>query len=135
MATQVVAAGRRRFFYVYHLASGRVERVARVQGMDEDRSLESFAASPAQGESSPELAFLGNSALQLHVASALQLLVMSGSVVATALGPVHQPHHRRAFILHPPLHAYLSARRKSPSCAARSRQRGHGVAAVAAAAV
>ena len=56
----MVAAGRRRFFYVYHLASGRVERVARIQGMDEERSLETFAASPAQ--ELPELAFLGNGA-------------------------------------------------------------------------
>lgn len=63
---QVVAAGRRRFFYVYHLASGRVERVARIQGMDEERSLETFAASPAQGFG-PELAFLGNGVRNLPV--------------------------------------------------------------------
>ena len=56
----MVAAGRRKFFYVYDLAGGRVERVARVQGMDEERSLETFAASPAQ--ESPVLAFLGNGA-------------------------------------------------------------------------
>ena len=61
----MVAAGRRKFFYVYHLASGRVERVARVQGMDEERSLETFAASPAQG-SGPELAFLGNGTRSAH---------------------------------------------------------------------
>ena len=57
---QVVAAGRRKFFYVYDLAGGRVERVARVQGMDEERSMETFAASPAQDF--PLLAFLGNGA-------------------------------------------------------------------------
>ena len=56
----MVAAGRRKFFYVYHLGSGRVERVARIQGMEEERSLETFAASPAQ--ESLELAFLGNGA-------------------------------------------------------------------------
>lgn len=44
---QVVAAGRRRFFYHLDLAGGSVERVAGVFGRD-DKSLESFVASHDQ---------------------------------------------------------------------------------------
>ena len=45
--TQVVAAGRRKFFYQLDLAGGRVERVAGLFGRDE-KSLESFVASHDQ---------------------------------------------------------------------------------------
>lgn len=55
--SQVVAAGRRRHFYVYDLQGGAVERVAPLVGRDE-RSLESFVETPA-GADHPMLAFLG----------------------------------------------------------------------------
>jgi hypothetical protein len=42
--SQVVAAGRRKFFYHLDLAGGSVERVAGLFGRDE-KSLESFVAS------------------------------------------------------------------------------------------
>jgi U3 small nucleolar RNA-associated protein 18 len=55
--SQVVVAGRRRYFYVYDLQGGAVERVAPLVGRDE-RSLESFVESPV-GADHPMLAFLG----------------------------------------------------------------------------
>ena len=54
----MVAAGRRKFFYVYDLGASRVERVVRIQGMKTEKSLETFAASPA--EDNPTVAFLLN---------------------------------------------------------------------------
>ena len=55
--SHVVVAGRRRYFYIYDLQGGAVERVAPLIGRDE-RSLESFVASPV-GADHPTLVFLG----------------------------------------------------------------------------
>eukprot|EP00192_Tetraselmis_astigmatica_P005278 CAMPEP_0117667692 /NCGR_PEP_ID=MMETSP0804-20121206/11119_1 /TAXON_ID=1074897 /ORGANISM="Tetraselmis astigmatica, Strain CCMP880" /LENGTH=509 /DNA_ID=CAMNT_0005475469 /DNA_START=49 /DNA_END=1578 /DNA_ORIENTATION=+ len=54
---QLVAAGRRPFFYVYDIESAKVERVSGIMG-HKDKSWESFAMSP--DSSSPMIAFLGN---------------------------------------------------------------------------
>lgn len=43
---QVVAAGRRRHFYIYDLAGGHVSRVTNIAGVS-DKSLETFAVSPS----------------------------------------------------------------------------------------
>lgn len=43
---QIVAAGRRRHFYIYDLAGGDVARIPHIAGVP-DRSLETFAVSPA----------------------------------------------------------------------------------------
>ena len=57
----VVAAGRRKYFYVWDVNSESLERIQGVQGFDTN-SLESFAAPPAQlsGDSKARVAFLGN---------------------------------------------------------------------------
>lgn len=57
LTCQVVAAGRRKHFYVFDLAAAAVERVAGLTGRPE-RSLESFAACSAADN--PLVAFLGN---------------------------------------------------------------------------
>lgn len=55
--SQVVVAGRRRYFYIYDLQGGAMERVAPLVGRDE-RSLETFVETPV-GADNPMLAFLG----------------------------------------------------------------------------
>eukprot|EP00850_Spirogloea_muscicola_P009364 SM000052S17756 [mRNA] locus=s52:554239:568465:+ [translate_table: standard] len=55
---QVLAAGRRQWFYVYDIAAGKVERLGPLHGREE-KSLESFVASPSVGQSGV-VAFLGN---------------------------------------------------------------------------
>lgn len=57
----VVAAGRRKYFYVWDVNSQSLERVQGVQGFDTN-SLESFAAPPALMSEDPKacVAFLGN---------------------------------------------------------------------------
>ena len=54
----MVAAGRRKFFYVYDLGAAKVERVAKIQGFDKEKSWETFAASPS--EANRTVAFLAN---------------------------------------------------------------------------
>ena len=58
----MVASGRRKFFYIYDLGAAKVERVARIQGFETEKSLESFAASPS--EDNPTAAFMMNGALR-----------------------------------------------------------------------
>lgn len=58
---QVLATGRRRFFYVFDLGAGRIERVAGLFGR-EDRSLETFATAPG----SDTAAFLLNGELRVY---------------------------------------------------------------------
>ena len=53
--SSVVATGRRKFFYVYDLESGKVETVNCLVGIDE-KSLESFECSP----DGKIVAFMGN---------------------------------------------------------------------------
>lgn len=43
---QIVAAGRRKHFYIYDLAGGGVSRIPQIAGVP-DRSLETFVVSPA----------------------------------------------------------------------------------------
>ncbi len=43
---QIVAAGRRKYFYIYDLAGGNVARIPHIAGVP-DASLETFAVSPA----------------------------------------------------------------------------------------
>jgi U3 small nucleolar RNA-associated protein 18 len=84
--TQVIAAGRRRHFYIYDLAGGQVERVAGIVGRDE-RSCEGFAASRAAG-GPPLLAFYGNEGhiplVSLKTRQAVGSLKMNGSVRTAA---------------------------------------------------
>jgi U3 small nucleolar RNA-associated protein 18 len=81
----VVATGRRRHFYVYHLEAGRVERVAGIVGCA-DRSLESFVASPPG--TTPLLAFLADGGrvplVALGSRSCVGTLKMNGSARAAA---------------------------------------------------
>lgn len=82
----VVAAGRRKFFYVFDLAAGRVERVAGLFGREE-RSLESFVASPSAD--APVLAFFGKDGhiplVSLKSRQAIGSLKMNGTVRWTPL--------------------------------------------------
>ena len=64
---QVIAAGRRKFFYVYDLGGAKVERVSKIQGFDKEKSWETFAASPSQDN--PTVAFLANGAPEPVTAS------------------------------------------------------------------
>ena len=66
----MVAAGRRKHFYVFDLAAAAVERVAGLTGRPE-RSLESFAACSATDN--PLIAFLGNQVLSIREALLWQL--------------------------------------------------------------
>ena len=64
--TQVVAAGRRKFFYQLDLAGGRVERVAGLFGRDE-KSLETFVASHDQDRPGDDKLQEGGTACQCGV--------------------------------------------------------------------
>lgn len=64
----MVAAGRRKHFYVFDLAAAAVERVAGLTGRPE-RSLESFAACAAADN--PLIAFLGNQVPSIRKDTAL----------------------------------------------------------------
>lgn len=91
--TQVVASGRRPFFYVANLAAQRVERIKGLHGRS-DASLERFAAPPAgmcDDDQRACLAFYGaEGSLPLVSIRSKQLvgeLRMSGSVRAAAFAP------------------------------------------------
>ena len=83
---QAVAAGRRKFFYIFDLGAAKVERISGVFGRDE-RSLESFAtcATPA---ADPLLAFLGRDGciplVSLKSRQAVGSLKMSGTAKTAA---------------------------------------------------
>ena len=83
---QVIAAGRRKHFYVYDLAGGQVQRVAGIVGRAE-KSCEGFAASLAAG-GPPLLAFYGNEGhiplVSLKSRQAVGTLKMNGSVRSAA---------------------------------------------------
>ena len=82
---QVVATGRRKFFYVVDLGQARLERVPGLLGRPE-KSFETFAACPA--EEAPLLAFLGNQGciplFSLRSRQAIGDLKMNGSARAAA---------------------------------------------------
>jgi len=86
--TEVVLTGRRKFFYIYDVASARVDYVAGIQGRDE-KSLENFAISRGGGE--PAVAFLGNKGylplISLKTKQWMGNLKMSGTVRAAAFVP------------------------------------------------
>jgi len=84
-AAQVVAAGRRKHFYVFDLAAAAVERVAGLTGRTE-RSLETFAACASAGN--PLVAFLGNQGcvplVSLRSRQCVGALKMAGTARAAA---------------------------------------------------
>lgn len=84
--SQVLVTGRRRFFYVFDLGAGRIERVAGLFGR-EDRSLESFATAPG----SDAAAFLLNNGhvglVSLHSRQVVGTLKQAGSVRSAAFSP------------------------------------------------
>ncbi|CAM6126694.1 unnamed protein product [Calypogeia fissa] len=81
--SKVVAAGRRNFYFLYHLEAGRVERISPLVGRTE-RSLESFQVSP----DSKQIAFLGNEGYILLCSLGTKQLTgnlkMNGSVRAVS---------------------------------------------------
>ncbi|KXS11066.1 WD40 repeat-like protein [Gonapodya prolifera JEL478] len=54
---EVLATGRRKYFYAFDVEAGKVERVAGIRGRDDDRLLDAFTVGGAEGE--PMVAFLG----------------------------------------------------------------------------
>ncbi len=54
----MIAAGRRKFFYIFDLAAARVDRIKGIAGRQE-KSFESFAVCPTATED-PLVAFIGN---------------------------------------------------------------------------
>lgn len=86
--SQVVLTGRRKFFYIYDVASAQVDYVAGIQGREE-KSLENFVISRGGGE--PTVAFLGNKGylplVSLKTKQWMGNLKMSGTVKAAAFVP------------------------------------------------
>eukprot|EP00884_Botryococcus_braunii_P017829 jgi/Botrbrau1/472/Bobra.110_2s0110.1 len=84
--TQVVASGRRKYFYIFDLAASRVERVSGIAGRQE-KSLESFAVAP-EGTAEPLVAFLGNQGfvplVSLRTRQSVGELKMNGSAATAA---------------------------------------------------
>ena len=82
---QVIAAGRRKCFYIYDLAASRVEKVQGILGRPE-KSFESFVTCPSS--SNPLVAFLGNEGcvplVSLKSRQSVTTLKMSGTVRTAA---------------------------------------------------
>ena len=90
---QIIAAGRRKFFYSVDLGKQSVERTKNVQGVD-DASLEHFVVPPAATAPADQracIAFLGNEGtvplVSLRSKQLIGELRMSGSVRAAAFSP------------------------------------------------
>jgi U3 small nucleolar RNA-associated protein 18 len=90
---QIVASGRRRFFYVVDLGAQKVERIKGIQGRD-DASLERFVVPPASTTPADQracIAFLGNEGtiplISLRSKQLVGELCMSGSVRSAAFSP------------------------------------------------
>lgn len=85
VGVQVIATGRRRFFYLFDLQASRAERISSLTNVA-DRSLERFAVSPFEGQ--PLVAFLGSKGtIPLVSMSSRQVvaqLKQSGSVKSAA---------------------------------------------------
>eukprot|EP00271_Cylindrocystis_brebissonii_P009231 TRINITY_DN2392_c0_g1_i1.p1 TRINITY_DN2392_c0_g1~~TRINITY_DN2392_c0_g1_i1.p1 ORF type:complete len:600 (+),score=141.35 TRINITY_DN2392_c0_g1_i1:463-2262(+) len=83
---RVIAGGRRKWFYVFDMAGGQVERVSSIGGGEEERSMENFELSP----DNRLIAFLGNAGRIALVSQQTRQLVanlkMNGSVRAAAFG-------------------------------------------------
>ena len=81
----MVAAGRRKCFYIYDLAASRVEKVQGILGREE-KSFESFVTCPSS--SSPLVAFLGNEGcvplVSLKSRQSVTTLKMNGTVRTAA---------------------------------------------------
>ena len=81
--SRIVASGRRKFFYTYDVAAGKVSKVPGILGRDE-RSLETFVAD----SNTNQLAFLGNAGQIILVSATtcqwMHTLKMNGTVRSAA---------------------------------------------------